>query len=262
MEDRPMKMGMRPFALVAVLALAGAACEDGVTDTNSFDDLALLEDAAMVAADGMFQDLAHMVGPSTWAGFESPPEATPIQIEGTKTFSRTVTFYDALNNEQDGFVPGETFKMTVVSNLTRDVSHSFWTASITRNRNMTVEGLLDNEIDSMDPTWNGNGSSVVSKSRHPEGTVVRTRDMECTSTVTDVVRLIPRWMHPYPKSGTIARTCKVTTWKEGEDPVEMTVTITITFDGDNTATMTDGTNTWEINLDDRGVKRRFKAKNG
>ncbi len=43
------------LALAAVALLGTAACEDAVTDGNALDEEALLIDAAMVAADGMFQ---------------------------------------------------------------------------------------------------------------------------------------------------------------------------------------------------------------
>ena len=68
-----MRMWMKPFALTAVLALGAAACEDGSTNTNDFDDEGLIADAALVAADGMFQDLAHMGSPGVGEVWLSGP---------------------------------------------------------------------------------------------------------------------------------------------------------------------------------------------
>ncbi len=253
-----MRMWMRPFAFTAVLALGVAACEDGTTDTNAFDDAGLLADAALVAADGMFQDLAHMQSPTTWTGQGSAPEAAGIEIQGSRSFSKTVTFFDGDGFEQDRYDPETTASMHVVAHLTREVTHTFWSAEIERHRDMTVTGL---EFTETERTWNGTSSGEIEKSRHPEGGVVRTYDMTSAAVITAVVRGVPRADNPYPKSGTITRTIHAVRTIDGVEEVR-DVVVTITFDGDNTATMTVDGESWEIDLNDRNVRRRFGRGNG
>jgi hypothetical protein len=255
-----MKTWMKPFALVAVLALGAAACEDGTTDTNGFDEGGLIADAALIAADGMFQDLAHMQSPATWAGIGFGPEAGPIEIQGSRTFSRTVTFFP-----EDSYDPVTTTHMHIVSDLEREVTHTFWSAEIERHRDMTVSGLAGEETQR---TWDGTGTGKVFKSRHPEGGAVRTYDMESSALITQVVRAIPRAENPWPLSGTITRTIKAVRTKEGEDPVERNLTVTITFNGTQFVKMlvddlsdADGPVEYDIDLAQRNVNRRFQ-RNG
>ncbi|MBT8395922.1 MAG: hypothetical protein HKO65_07695 [Gemmatimonadetes bacterium] len=253
-----MKTWKTPFAMIAVLAVAAAGCEDGTTDTNDFDNDGLIADAALVAADGMFQDLAHMQSPTSWAGSAAGPEAVPIEIQGSKTFSRTVTFFPG-----DSYDPLLTESMHIVSDLTRQVTHTFWNADIARHRDMTVTGLAGEETVR---TWNGSGTGDVFKSRHPEGGAVRTYDMESTATITNVVRAVPRADNPWPLSGTITRVIHAVRTKEGEDPVEKNLTVTITFNGTQFVKMVvdDGTGPveYDVDLAERNVNRRFQRKNG
>ncbi len=248
-----MKMWMKPFTLAAVLALGTAACEDGATDTNAFDESALRADAALVAADGMFQDLAHMQGPTTWAGIGFAPEAVGIEIQGSRSFSKAVTFYDAAGKEQSSFHPETTAKMHILSHLTREVNHTFWSADIERSRDMIVTGLEGVETER---SWNGTSNGDVERSRHPEGGAVRSYDMTSSAVITGVVRGVPRVDHPYPLLGSITRTIHAVITIDGVEEVR-DIVVTITFDGDNTATMTVDGESWQINLDDRNVKRRF-----
>ena len=85
--------------------------------------------------------------------------------------------------------------------------------------------------------------------------------MSSTAVIKDVVREVPRAENPYPKSGTITRTIHAEKTVDGVTEIRDVVT-KITFDGDNTAMMTVDKESWEINLDDRGVKKRFQRKNG
>jgi len=248
-----MKMWLRPFTFAAVLALGVAACEDGATGPNAFDDAALRADAALVAADGMFQDLAHMQGPTTWAGIGFAPEAVGIEIQGSRSFNKTVTFYDAAGAEQSSYDPETTASMHIVVHLTREVNHTFWSAEIERSRDMTVKGLEGPETKR---SWNGTSDGDVERSRHPEGEVVRSYEMTSSAVISDVVRGVPRVDHPYPLSGSITRTIHAVITIDGVEEIR-DIVVTITFDGDNTATMTVDGESWQINLDDRNVKRRF-----
>jgi hypothetical protein len=253
-----MRMKMRHISMMAVLALGAAACEDGGTNTNAFDDAALRADVALVAADAMFQDLAHMESATVWAGTGFAPEASGIEIQGSRSFSRTVTFFDAGGTEQDSYDPLTTASMHIVSSLTREVTHTFWSAEIERHRDMTVTGLEGEETQR---TWNGTGTGDVEKSRHPDGGPERTYDMTSSAVISGVVRGVPRSENPYPLSGTITRTVHAVITVDGVEEVRDIVAV-IEFDGDNTATMTVDGDTWEINLDEKGVMHRFQRRNG
>ena len=253
-----MKTWMKPFALTAVTVLGMAACEDGVTNPSELDDSALLADVALVVADGMFQDLAHMESTTVWGGIGFAPEGAAIEIQGSRSFSKTVTFFDAEDKEQNGYDPATTAKMHIVADLTREVTHTFWSAEIERHREMDVIGLEGPETER---TWNGTTSGSVKRSRHPEGGTVRYYDMTSSGVITEVVRGVPRADNPYPKSGTITRTIHAEITVDGEKEVR-DIVATITFDGDNTATITVDGESWEINLDDRNVNRRFQRGNG
>lgn len=254
-----MRMWMRLLTFTAVVALV-AACEDSVTTPSTVDDAAVTADAALVAADGMFQDLAHMDGFQTWTGFGVGPEAAGIEIQGSKSFSRTVTFFDKNGNEQPAHDPETTASMHIVSALEREVTHTFWSAAITRNRDMMVTGLYGPETER---TWKGSSNGTVARSRHPDGGSVKTYDMTSSAVINDVVKGVPRSQFRYPLSGSITRTIHAVMVKDGVEEVR-DIVATITFDGDNTATMTVDGESWEINLDDRGVKKRFqkRKKNG
>jgi hypothetical protein len=258
MEARPMRMWMRLLTFTAVVALT-AACEDSVTnEVGAVDEAALRADAALVAADGMFQDLAHMEGFPVLAGLGVGPESVGIEIQGSKSFSRTVTFFDKDGNEQPSHDPETTASMHVVSALEREVTHTFWSAAITRDRDMMITGLFGPETQR---TWNGTSSGTVDRSRHPDGGVVKTYDMTSSAVISNVVRGVPRSQYKYPLSGSITRTIHAIIVTDGVEEVR-DIVATITFDGDNTATMTVDEESWEINLDDRGVKKRFQKKNG
>jgi hypothetical protein len=255
-----MKTWMKPFALMAVLALGAAACEDRTTDTSDFDDDGLIADAALVAADGMFQDLAHMQSPAVWGGIGSGPQPAGIEVQGSKSFSRTVTFVPGPDYD-----PANTTEILIVSDLEREVTHTFWSAEIKRHREMEISGLYGPETTRI---WNGTATGEVFKSRHPEGGVVRTYDMESSAVITQVVRGVPRADNPWPLSGSITRIIEATRTKEGEEPIKKHIEVTITFDGDQYVKMLvdDLTNDdlaveYDIDLAERNVKKRFRRKN-
>ncbi len=253
-----MRMWMTRVSMVGVLAFGFAACEDGSTNSNAFDDAALRADVALVAADAMFQDLAHMESATVWAGTGFAPEASGIEIQGSKSFSRTISFFDAGGGEQSSYDPLATASLHIVSHLTREVTHTFWSAKIERHRDMMVTGLEGEETQR---TWNGTGTGDVEKSRHPEGGAERSYDMTSSAVISEVVRGVPRSENPYPLSGTITRTIHAVITVDGVEEVRDIVAV-ITFDGDNTATMTVDGDSWEIDLDEKGATHRFQRKNG
>jgi hypothetical protein len=254
-----MKTWMKPLALGAVVALATGACESG-TDPEIFDDSALVADAALIAADGMFQDLALMQNAAVWGGFGAgAPEAVGVEVEGTTSFTRTVTFTPCNGGPEDRYDPLLTASMNIVTSHTRSVTHTFWTADVQRNRNMTVSGLCGEEATRI---WNGTASGVVDKSRFRDETT-RNYDATTSATFTNVTRQLPRSQNPYPVAGSIERTVNaVLTDEDGNILRQKNVTFTISFDGTNLATLQDVATgeTWQVDLSLRGVKGRLNKK--
>ncbi len=253
-----MKTWRRPFALFALLALGAVACDDDATNVAAVDDEALRADVALVAADGMFEDLAFMESNTFWAGTGFSPDLAGIEFESNRSFSRTVTFFDAANQEQDHFDPVTTATIHIVSELERDVTHSFWTAEIKRDRDMWVTGLEGEETTR---TWNGSGNSDVQRSRHPEGGIEHEYNMVGTAEIDDVVRGVPRADNPYPLSGTITRTMTVTVTVDGVTETRV-ITAVITFNGTQFADMDVNGETFQVDLAQKGVRGRFNRNNG
>jgi len=258
MEAETMKTRSAAVALAGLLALGTTGCDDSVTGPVALDEEALMADVAVVAADGMFQDLAHMESVALWAGTGFGPQSVGIELEESRTFTRTITFYDAAGNEQEAHDPLTTASIHVESELTRTSTHTFWTADIHRERDMYITGLEGEETQR---TWNGTGSSEVERSRFPDGGVEREYEMTGTALIEDVVRGVPRAEYPYPLSGTITRTMHVVITMDGVSE-ERDIVAVITFDGSQYATLTVNGEEFQVDLAERGLKGRLQRKNG
>lgn len=252
-----MRMRMRNLSLACMALIGMAACDDGVTNSVAFDQEGLIIDAALVAADGMFQDLALMSVPTSGPGLTAGNDTNGIEVEGSTSFSRTRTFFKADGTEQQRYDPETTDRIHTVTSVDRNVTHTFWSATIHRDRDMDVVGL---EGDEEERTWRGTGSGDVDRSRHPEDGSERTYDMQSTTVVDDVVRSVNREMFPHPLSGSITRTIHAVITIDGVEKVKDIVTV-ITFDGDNLVEMSVNGEIFEIDLNERGVKKRFQRKN-
>ncbi len=249
-----MKTWIRTLAVVAVATLGTAACDDAVTPADTVDIQALRADVATVAAQAMFQDLSLMLDPPVLALSDGGPLPTS---DITHTFKKVVTFYDAAGKKQNGYDPLTTASMNVVWDLKRSTEATFWSAEVERHRDMIISGLAGEETER---TWNGSGTGKVERSRHPEGGVERTYDMEETLVTTNVVWGVPRAQNPYPKSGTITRRFEVVVTKDGEVVSERDVTVVVTFDGSQFATVKVGDDTWKVDLALGGLRAALRGK--
>ncbi len=243
-------------AVAFAAALAIGACSD-TTGPEALDDALLLE-AAMVAADATLEDI------NTWAqpfAFGGGPQGVPgfgrqhaapgrpgghHAIGGEFSGTREVTFYDADGNEQDRFDALTTDVVHFVTEINGEVSRDTWSASISRTRDMTVSGMAGEETHR---TFNGSGSEDVSRSG-TVGDVSRSHEMSGSFTYSDVVVPIPGSDPRYPVSGTITRSMNVT-HTSGDETRTRSVEITITFDGDETATIIVNGEEMEIDLTTR-----------
>ncbi len=249
------------LALLPALLIAAACSDSG--EPLSQADLQLNEDVALYVADMTADDLYMLdvqVGGILADGlFASPP--MPPRFSDL-TITREVTFYgdsdgDGVGDvEQDGYHWLETASIHFVFHM--EGSHSrtgeMGTLDVTvnRDRDMWLTGLLDQETER---TWNGTGSSAVSRSLVSDERGDRQYDMSSTSLVEDVVVAVPRFENPWPLSGTITRTVHVEV-VSGDETIVRDKTVVITFDGDQYVTMTVDGEDFELDLAQRHAHRR------
>ena len=237
--------------LALAASLAVAACEDS-TGLDSLDD-GLLLDMAIVAADAALEDVG------TWGlpfGFRGPGAVHDAGGRGRPggrhgvgellSGTRTETFYDASGVEQESYDELTTASIHFESEVSGDVARDEWTATIHRLRDMTISGMEGEETHR---TWNGSGEEDITRSRNiDEDGTVRTSEMSGSFTYSNVVVPVPGSETRYPISGTITRsmTGSVVNGPDGDET--RAANITITFDGDETATIVVNGEEMEIDL--------------
>lgn len=282
-----MKMWMKTLALGLVVGTV--ACEDTGTEPNVIDGALIKAEAALVAADGMFQDLDLVQDPGLqeigFGGMAGGPMLAGGQggngghggmggqCQGTGatgtfncgqlarngfTFTREVTFKDAAGVVQpDGFDAATTNEMHLVMNGEGTRERSFWTVSMTRSRDMVMTELLSDEHH-----LTGTGSSSVYRSGNPQDGSAMTFDMTVSAEWDDVVHVQPKADNPYPKSGFITRDIFVEVTKDGVPIGGRDVTTVVEFNGTQFVTMLVDGEEVEIDLADRGVNGRLGSMGG
>ena len=266
-----------PAVIPAVILLVLAGCDAGNDPTIPSN---LNFDAAVVAADGTLEDLRMMHGPGlgvAWGVFppleggrpNCPPEndryrCPPFEREGF-TYTREITFLDGGGNPMDEFVEGSTASIHYLISVAGELSREWFTASINRDRDMTVSGLpldADEEDDGV-VTWDGTGAGNSQRTRLTDGGETREFTMESTFEISEVVIPYPRGEESWPQSGTITRWIKITRTL-GEDTETRERTVVITFDGTQFATVTVGEDTFTIDLAERhfGPRHMERRRHG
>lgn len=275
-----MRKWMRTLVLGSLVAAATAACDDDGTAPKTLDDDVLVAEAALVAMDGMYQDLSLAQDPGLtsvgFGGMGAGPalvggmggQCQHLGSEGTFhcpnlvrdgfTFTRTVTFLDAEGNEQpDGFDAATTDQVHLVTEASGTRERTFWTATMERSRDMWLTELLTDAHH-----LNGEGHGSVDRSGNPQDGGEMTFDMTVDVKWDDVVHLQPREEHPYPESGTITRDIFVEVTRDGEVIGGRDVTAVITFNGTQYVTMNVDGEEIEIDLAAREVKGRWGGGRG
>lgn len=257
------KFARSALALGAALAVGACSESTGI----DLEDQALLLDMALVAADATIEDV------NTWGlpfGFAAGPQGIPglgdrgkgapggkrgigAELSGT----REVTHYDADGIAQDAYDELTTASIHFFLDVEGEVERDAWSASIDRTRDMTVSGLEGEETHR---TFNGTGDEDVSRSRHLEDGD-RTYSMTGSFTYSDVVVPVPGSDPRYPISGTITRSM-TSTRTNGDDTNTRSVDVTITFDGDETATIVVNGEEMEIDLTTREGRNPLRKKRG
>jgi hypothetical protein len=263
LEEADMSIAIRYGVVVCAVVLG--ACSDGVSGPDDRLLPLLNADLAQVAADAAGEDVEIMREPvlfpqiqgglgTVGAGDLRPVNCPfnpatqrlecPVVTMGGTTITRSYAFWDAANAPQQQFDPVTTATANIATSLEGDRSHDGWSASVSRERNMTATGLAGAETQR---TWNGTGSSEVTRSRHTESGENRSYEISCELTVSNVVVPLPGW----PLSGTISRACSVTFTGGPRDGQTVQRTAVITFNGTQRVPLTVGDKTFEVDLANR-----------
>ena len=242
----------RTGSLALLTTIALAACNDA--NGPSEEDLALNEAVAAVAADAAVEDVKQMfvalgAEPALGASYDAAPP---------RDFARTVTFYDAAGDMMDAYNAELTASINIVVAASGTVEREGWTATVSRNRDMTVSGLAGPESSR---TWNGTGSGEVTGSQHTDEHGDRSYDMSSSVEIVAVVRNLPRDLNPWPASGTITRTVTVTiTTADGVVTRERTAVLTFTGGQFATLTITGHDEVYEVDLAARETDRAHRKR--
>lgn len=235
-------------AIVALSIFGLAACgDDGISGPNQNVDIqGLNSDVALVVADATLEDIKDMI----FLG------GSPFGAPGM-TLTRTVSFFGEDGSPQDFFHPELTAEVNIFTALTRDVARENWTATVARERDMTVSGLLGQETSR---TWNGTSSADILQSHHSDEFGDRSRDMSMSAVITDVVRALPRAENPWPISGTISRSVIVIITNGPNGDVTIERNAVITFNGTQFVALVVNGEEFEVDLGARDgqnpVRRR------
>lgn len=266
--------------LAAGLLAIAAACSSNPTTSTTTVDANLDLDVATAAADATTEDVDVMAGMDGNIGFlvSAPlgdfasildpgghrPGITgchfggghftcpPVNRNGL-TVNRTITFLDGSGNAQTDYDSLLTASIHVVATVSGDVSHGPWSASVNRQRDFTISGLLGTETTR---TVNGTGADTVSRARMTITGGTRSYDLAGTSIVDNVVMPVrAEGVDPWPLSGTITRTYTVTRTSGPDSGQSFTRTVVITFNGTSTPTALVNGESFTLDLSHRTATR-------
>lgn len=167
---------------------------------------------------------------------------------GSLSITRSYAFWDAANAPQDHYDAQLTATANIQTHVEGDRTGESWSASVVRDRDLTVTGLAGSETQR---TWNGTGSSSATHSRHNDSGEERSYNISCTLTVTDVVVPVPHADERFPLSGSITHHCTVSFVGGPRDGQTVERTGTVTFDGTRTGSVRIGARRFDIDLKTR-----------
>ncbi|NOT07396.1 MAG: hypothetical protein HOP28_04235 [Gemmatimonadales bacterium] len=254
---------IRTMGALAVAIIAGA-CDKGTGPSNSLDT-DLDADVAVVAANSVAEDADAMRNPgmpTTSAAAVSGDFqlgvctfsavagrfTCPVKTFGGLTFTRSYAFFAVGGAPMSLFDALLTASANLQSGVSGEVNRGHWRATIEWNRDFTVSGLAGEETSW---TWNGTGSGSIEGSRHKHGDTERTYNLSTNTTVTNVV--VPRSEGAYPTSGTVTVAVELSVVGGERDGENFTRTVTVTFDGTQSARVLVGGAKFKVNLATRAV---------
>jgi hypothetical protein len=247
---------LAPLTLLTALAACGA---DPVTsDPIGAGASAIINaDVATVAVETVGEEIELMRGPGGTYGLGLAAEHGRFECTSATraglTASRTCVYKDAAGNTQTAYDATTTASVSVNATITGTVERGPVSMTIDRTSDFTVSGLAGSETTA---TWSGGGHGTVSRVRTTEDGVARQYDMQYTRKRTDVVVPVPRTENGWPLSGTIERTFTVTITGGPNDGKTTTREVVITFNGTSTPVATINGEAWELDLTNRGRRRR------
>ena len=258
-----MRTSIHSLATSSAVALFLSACASGDATGPVISEATLTADLAVLAADGVAEDVEMMGGPAGVHGFGlfgivgGPLVGRDLGCRTLErpnlTVTRTCTFTDAQGGNQASYDPGTTASVRIQTTVAGERAHDRWSASIDRSSDLTVTGLAGAETQR---TWNGTGAEEASRSRHVDGQEARGYSVEGTVTITNVVVPVPQGPGNWPLSGTIVRTIsgEITTGPRAGETFSRTATVT--FNGTSTVTMTVNGESFDVDLAARRAERR------
>jgi hypothetical protein len=162
------------------------------------------------------------------------------------SLDRSYAFFDG-TTPQESFDASTTTSINFQVSLFGTVTSSAWTATVNRDRNLTVAAGSNGW--SVSRIWNGSGEGSLSVDSD-EGSVSRSYHLNSSTTITDVTVAEPRSENPWPLSGSVTYVFDGTRTREGTRTVSTTVsyTATITFNGTSTVPLDMGTSQFCVDL--------------
>jgi len=262
---------MRSLSTRRMLALATAlivatACSDATGANRRVSDNEATADLAVTAGEAIATDIGLLIGGEadgmafTTGTSRGDAESrgitgcTPVNgrrvcsgtSTGTLTQTRSFAFYDANGAIQPTFDPVTTASINFQMTLSGTVTRTGFTATISRERNMTLSGLAGAETER---TWNGTGAGTENSTATGErGT--RTYSGTSKDTTTNVVFRLPRVDNPWPQSGTIVHRMDATATFEGVRSGSRTFArrAVVTFNGTAVVSLLVGERNCTLNL--------------
>ncbi len=243
-----------------LLMLSAAACSTDSTTSPQLSAAAnalVNADVAMVTADAVGEDVELMRGPGGNFGLGLAADRGRFECNDVSrpnyTVERTCTFKDAAGNVQTAYDSLTTASVLVVASVTGEMTRGPMSMTVDRDREFTVTGLAGSETTA---TWNGTGTGTLQRVRTSEDGTVRQYDMSYTVRRTNVVLPVPRTATSWPVSGTVTKSVTVKFTGGPNDGKTVTREVVVTFNGTATPTATINGEPWELDLAERGRRRR------
>ncbi len=256
---------MRPLApytvpaLLALLATVTACSADSTTSAplSEVNNALVNADVATVTVETLGQDVELMRGPGGTFGLGLAAargnfECTNAGRDGL-TISRICTYKDAAGNVQSAYDSLTTASVSVRASVEGTIARERVTMTVDRNAEFTVSGLVGQETKA---TWNGTGSGTISRVRTTEDGSTRQYDMTFTVKRDNVVIPVPRTATSWPISGTVTKKYTVVITGGPNDGKSVTREVVITFNGTSTPTATINGEPWELDLANRGRRKK------
>jgi hypothetical protein len=169
----------------------------------------------------------------------------PVRTRDGRTISRSYQLLDASGRPQAAYDPVTTASANFVSTISGSVARGGFSATFSRQRNITVTGLAGSETQH---TINGTGSSSTTRSRHTADGVTRSYSMTSTDAIVNVVIAFPRTQGSWPLSGTITRQVTFSGQSTAGHARSGTRTATVTFNGTQFVPLVVGDRTFTLDL--------------